>query len=87
MVSKYRPQAPVVAATPSEQVARQLSINWGVYPILVPVADNIDYMFEVSVAAAKNHGFVSTGDLIVITAGVSTGVPGSTNLLKVHYVE
>ncbi|HPT87020.1 MAG TPA: pyruvate kinase [Bacillota bacterium] len=87
MVSKYRPQAPVVAATPSEQVARQLSINWGVYPIMVPIADNIDHMFEVSVAAAKDNGFVSTGDLIVITAGVSTGVPGSTNLLKVHYVE
>jgi pyruvate kinase len=87
MVSKYRPQAPIVAATPSERIARQLTINSGVYPVIVPPADNIDNMFEVSVEAAKRFQFVGLGDLIVITAGVSTGVPGSTNLLKVHIVE
>lgn len=87
MVSKYRPQAPIVAATPSERVARQLTINFGVYPVVVPAADNIDNMFDVSVEAAKRFNFVDLGDLVVITAGVSTGIPGSTNLLKVHYVE
>lgn len=87
MVSKYRPQAPIIAATSSERVARQLTINWGVYPVVVSRAENIDDLLEVSVAAAKRFNFIALGDLIVITAGVSTGVPGSTNLLKVHYVE
>lgn len=87
MVSKYRPHAPIIAATPNQRVALQLTINWGVYPVYVPPAQDIDSMLDVSVAAAKKFNFVSQNDLVVITAGVRTGITGSTNLLKVHYVE
>jgi pyruvate kinase len=87
MVSKYRPQAPIIAATPALKVARQLTIVWGVFPVIVPSASDIDSMLDVSVEAAKRCGFVSLNDLTVITAGVRTGVPGSTNLLKVHYID
>jgi pyruvate kinase len=87
MVAKYRPAAPIIAATPSIRVARQLTIVWGVYPMVVPSANNIDHMIDVSVAAAKEAGFIARNDLTVITAGVRTGIPGSTNLLKVHYID
>jgi pyruvate kinase len=87
MVSKYRPKAPIIAATPNLKVARQLTIVWGVYPIVVSAASDIDSMLDVSVEAAKKLGFVSSQDLTVITAGVRTGVSGSTNLLKVHYID
>jgi pyruvate kinase len=87
MVSKYRPQAPIIAATPSERVARQLTLSWGVCPQVVPAADNIDSMIDVSVNAAKKTNLIKPNDLIVITAGVKTGVSGSTNLLKVHSVD
>ncbi len=87
MVSKYRPQAPIVAATPSEKVAQQLTISWGVYPMIVPPAKNIDNMFDLSIEAAKRTGFVSKNDLIVITAGVRTGEAGATNLLQVYCVD
>jgi pyruvate kinase len=87
MVSKYRPAAPVIATTPSEKVARQLTLVWGVCPLLVPNAFDIDSMIDVSVAAAKKAGLIAKNDLTVITAGVRTGIPGSTNLLKVHYIE
>jgi pyruvate kinase len=87
MVAKYRPAAPIIAATPSVRVARQLTIVWGVYPIMVPSAVNIDQMIDVSVEAAKLAGFIAKNDLVVITAGVRTGVPGSTNLMKVHFIE
>jgi pyruvate kinase len=83
MVSKYRPLAPIVAVTPSKRIAQQLTISWGVIPVQVPPAHNIDEMFDLSIESAKKAGFVSTNDLIVITAGVRTGVPGSTNLLQV----
>ena len=86
-VSKYRPKAPIFAATPYDHVARQLTLSWGVSPQVVPMADNIDKMIDVSVNAAKKTGTIKTQDLIVITAGVLTGTPGSTNLLKVHVVE
>lgn len=87
MVSKYRPQAQIIAATPLEKVARQLTLSWGVYPQVVPTTDNTDSMIDISVNAAKKTGLIKTDDLIIITAGVKTGVSGSTNLLKVHCVE
>ncbi len=86
-VSKYRPQAPIIAATPSEQVARQLALSWGISPVVVPISDNIDSMIDVSVNAAQKTGCIKAQDLIVITAGVLTGTPGSTNLIKVHVVD
>lgn len=87
MVSKYRSAAPIVAVTPSERVAQQLTISWGVNPVLAPPAANIDEMLDLSIESAKKAGFIKENDLIVITAGVRTGVPGSTNLLQVLTVE
>ncbi|MBE3574706.1 MAG: pyruvate kinase, partial [Firmicutes bacterium] len=85
-VSKFRPAPPVVAATPDPLVQRQLSLNWGVFPVLVPKTDNIDAMLDVSEQAALEAGLVHPGDRVVITAGVRTGMPGSTNLLQVHTI-
>ncbi|MGE5582789.1 MAG: pyruvate kinase [Bacillota bacterium] len=87
MVSKYRPQAPIIAATPSPKVAQKLTISWGVFPMIVPATDNIDAMLDVSIEAAKRTGFIRPHDLVVITAGVRTGEPGSTNLLQVQAVD
>lgn len=87
MVSKYRSPSPIVAVTSSERVAQQLTISWGVIPVLAPPAQNIDEMFDLSIEAAKKAGVVNANDLIVLTAGVRTGVPGSTNLLQVLSVE
>lgn len=84
MVSKYRPQTLIIAATSSQRVLKQLLLCWGVYPILVPPADDTDSMIEASVGAALKIGFIKAGDLIVITAGTPVGIEGSTNLLKVH---
>lgn len=86
MVSKYRPRAEIIAATPNKSVYRQLSIVWGVTPILVPQTYEIDGMINVSIQAAKKSGLVSDGDRIAIVAGVLTGSPGSTNLLQIHVV-
>ncbi|MGE5598295.1 MAG: pyruvate kinase [Bacteroidota bacterium] len=84
MVAKYRPKAPIIAATPNLEVARQLCLVWGVYPVLVEATASTDAMLDASEAAARASGLVSSGDLVAITAGVRTGVPGSTNLLKIH---
>lgn len=86
MVSKYRPRAPIVAVTPNQHVVRQLSLVWGVSPLRVPRALQIDAMVDVSVEAAKESGLVRDGDRVAIAAGVRTGTPGSTNLLQIHVV-
>lgn len=86
MVSKYRPRAPIIAVTPSERVCRKLSLVWGVQPLLAPRFESTDEMMKEAVEAALAKGLIKCGDLVVITAGVPVGVPGTTNLLKVHIV-
>jgi len=86
MVSKYRPKAPIIAVTPSEQVMRGLSLTWGVTPVKVDQATSTDEMFDVAVAGGVKTGIVAEGDLVVITAGVPTSCAGSTNLVKVSQI-
>jgi pyruvate kinase len=86
MVSKYRPNTPVLATTPKPEVARELSLIWGVTPMVVPGANTTDETLDQSIQTALAKGFVKKGDLVVITAGVRTGIPGTTNLLQVQEV-
>lgn len=86
MVSKFRPKAPIFASTPSPRVLRQLTLSWGVTPVLVPHTYTTDEMLDVSIEAIVRKGWVKEGDLVIITAGVRTGLPGSTNLLQVNHI-
>ena len=86
-IARFRPPCPVVAATPSPITQRQLMFVWGVYPVLVPRTVSTDQVLKDAVEAAQRHGYVSEGDIIVITGGsVGYGV-GTTNLMKVHLIE
>lgn len=87
MVSKFRPNAPIVALTPDPQVARELMVVWGVEPVVVPHTSNIDDMIDVAADVARRRAGMQPGDRVVITAGVKTGEPGSTNLLQVYEVD
>lgn len=86
MVAKYRPKAPIIATTSRASVAPKLTLVWGVVPLMVPESKGTDEMINVSVEAALNHQKVKPGDLVIVTAGVPVGIPGTTNLLKVHVV-
>ncbi|MHB0911925.1 MAG: pyruvate kinase [Armatimonadota bacterium] len=85
-VSKYRPFAPIVAAATIPSTFRQLSLSWGVYPVLVVPSRNTDDMIDEAVEGAMRAGLVKDGDTVVLTAGIPAGVPGRTNLIKVHTV-
>ena len=85
-VSKYRPKAPIIAATENEYVMRRMSLYWGVYPIKISKMNSTDEIIDKSVERALELDYIENGDLIVITAGVPVGISGSTNLLKVHIV-
>jgi pyruvate kinase len=86
MISRFRPQCPIIATTVSPRVQRQLSLSWGVLPYLVPEATSTDEMFDVGVEKALESKLVRNGDLVVITAGLPIGMSGTTNILKVHIV-
>ena len=72
MIAKYRPKAPIVAVTANEHVLRRLALVWGVYPQLGQKSETTDDMLENAVTESLNSGFVSHGDLVVITAWCSS---------------
>src|SRR6056297_22733 len=86
MVSKFRPKAPIIAATSSEKVRRRMALLWGVYSVSIGEGRSTDEIFKKAVKKSKEAGYVKDGELIIITAGVPVGVAGSTNLMKVHIV-
>ncbi|MGI6143674.1 MAG: pyruvate kinase [bacterium] len=86
MVARHRPKAPIIAVTPKEEIIRQLTLVWGVYPIRKEPAFNADEMFERAVTAGVEKGYIREGDLVVITAGHPVGIPGTSNLIKVQTV-
>lgn len=86
MISKYRPDCPIISGTTDRTVLRQMNLSWGVIPILVDEKDNTDELFDHVVNVARSHGLIRDGDLVVITAGVPLGISGTTNLLKVQLV-
>ncbi len=86
MVSKFHPHAPIVAVTPSEKVFRKLLLVWGVYPLISPEYKSTDILIESAITTALQAKYIKNGDLVVLTAGVPVGIPGSTNLIKVHTV-
>lgn len=84
IVSKYRPKCQIIAVTPYEEVARRLSIVWGVYPIIADKMETVDEVVEKSVNEALKQEYIKKGELVIIAAGVQAGYTGTTNLLKVH---
>jgi pyruvate kinase len=86
MVSRTRPQMPIIAATANERTYHRLALIWGVRPLLVSATTNTDEMLTATVKGALDAGWIQTGQTVVITSGVPVGTPGHTNLIKVQQV-
>ncbi len=84
MVSKFRPTCPIIGCSVFSSICRQLSLAWGVIPVLVEEQDNSDALFEHAVERSKEEGLIRDGEIVVITAGVPLGISGTTNMIKVH---
>ncbi len=85
-VSKYRPQTPIIAATPEKRTYHQLSLSWGVIPVMTKYQRTSDELLSHAVDCAKKNGYVTNGDCVVTVAGIPLATTGSTNLLKVQIV-
>lgn len=86
LVSQYRPEVPILAATTTETACRRSALYWGVTPIRIPEVDSTDRMIQAADHAALEMGLVRPGDTIVIVAGTPVGSRGTTNLMKMHRV-
>ncbi|MBV9081455.1 MAG: pyruvate kinase [Acidobacteriaceae bacterium] len=86
LLARYRPPVPIYAFTASETVARQLSIVWGVEPIVAAEFHSTDEMLHEMETMLVESGRVRPRDSIVFVAGQPVGLRGSTNMLKLHRI-
>ncbi len=85
-ISKYCPACNVVCGTTDEKVARQLSMVWGAIPVILENKKDVFELFDHALEAAEEKGYLSKGDITVITSGVPIGVSGTTNMIKIQMV-
>lgn len=83
-VSSHRPAAVVAALTPSQTIARQLTVAWGVFPIVIPEPPDPDRLAQIAIARVLAAGLACPGELVVITGGVSAG--GPANAIRVERI-
>ena len=85
-MSRLRSPIPILALTPDAATFNQMSLTWGVEPILTPLVTTTDEMVKQVDAILVETQRVAKGEQIMIVAGSPPGIPGSTNAMRVHRV-
>ena len=83
---KYRRRRRSSRSPTSRVAANQLTLEWGVEPVAVEVADTVDEMIDAALLAAREHAGLPSGARVIVTAGRQTGTPGGTNLIMVREI-
>ena len=86
LISRYRPDCPILAVTSSLEVVTRLAMNWGVLAMHYDGNGSDDERIDFATSRGKELGYVKTGDLVVMTAG-SSRLAGSTDLIRVLTVK
>lgn len=86
MVSRFRSPVDILGLTTNEKTWRQLALSWGVTPVMCDRYDSTDVLFYTANRTAKTTFSLNKGDKIVITGGVTNGVSGNTNLIKIDTI-
>jgi pyruvate kinase len=82
-VARLRPRRPIIGITHHRHAVQQMAVEWGVTPIEIDEATDVEDLWARSLEAARASGIVQPGDRVVITAGTAVNIPGSTNVIRV----
>jgi pyruvate kinase len=82
-VARLRPRRPIIGMSHHDYALRRMAIEWGVTPMPIQEAVDVEDLWTRSTEAARASGLVAAGDLVVITAGTAVNLPGTTNVIKV----
>lgn len=86
LISKYRPEAAIVAFTPIERTRRQMALLWGVSAYPFERREYTDHEIAAAEKFLEREQLCHRGDLVVMVAGIPPNRRSSTNLLKIHLV-
>ncbi len=85
--SRERPRVPIIALTPELKTARKLALTWGLHCSVVTAVERFKMAVVGAAKVAREDGFATDDDKIVVTAGIPFNVAGSTNILRVAPVQ
>jgi pyruvate kinase len=85
--ARERPYAPILTLTAKIETARRLALAWGTHCVQTPDVRNFSEMVDKACRIARDQGIADKGQRLVVTAGVPFGTPGSTNVLRIAWVE
>jgi pyruvate kinase len=83
-VARLRPRRPIIGLTHHAYSLQHMALEWGVTPVPIAEAPDVEELWSASITAAKGTGIVESGDRVVLTAGTAVNIPGSTNVIKVE---
>jgi len=86
MVSRYRPELPILVSTDNDRVLRQLVLSWGVIPFTIPTCKSVEELIERSVSRCKKEKWMKKGNKIILVAGEPVGSSGNVNLVEIKEV-
>lgn len=86
IISRYRPELPILVATDAERVQRQLNLSWGVVPFVLPQCRSVEEFVDRATGYVIKNKFGRKGDKIVIIAGEPVGQSGNINLVEVKEI-
>jgi len=86
-VARERPGLPVIGLTPVLATGRKLSLVWGIHSVLTSDPANLADMVRKACRIAFEEKFAGAGDGVIITAGVPLGTPGTTNMVRMAYLD
>ncbi|MBN2717000.1 MAG: pyruvate kinase [Deltaproteobacteria bacterium] len=84
LLSRFRPECPIVAVTPFDAVQRRLMLCRGVYPLICPIVSDSDTMLRQAASEARDGGFLKPFDKFVVAAGIPIGSPIMLNSVRVE---
>lgn len=87
LISHLRPSLPILVATSTERVQRQLNLSWGVDPFILVPCKSIEEVLERSIQYIHEHKLAKSGDKMVVVAGEPVGQAGHVNLVEVREIK
>ncbi|VVB78804.1 Pyruvate kinase [uncultured archaeon] len=89
MIARFRINKPVIAISPNKRVSSQLNALWGVSPLFTEYYGSAsqDFIVNRSIKLAKDNGYISSGDNVIITLGIGSYEKGATNMMRIERVE